>query len=262
MAVGSEHIAQRCPLDGRITGTETSMLVGPITEEPIPMSTLDRLAMVMDCFRDTPRLTLGEVARRTGIPRSSVHRMLLKLVRMDWLRREGLEYEVGDKLGDLGAISLYRNKFERVVVPLLYNLHLVTDQAVHLGVLEGSNVRYVQKIGSRAIPELQTGVGTRIPARSSAIGKALLAAGRRSPLAQPSGIAHRQRGVVFGTCTSGLGCIGVRVGALGGTEVGLSISGPLVRGKIDDRHVAPVQMAAVAISQYFEVPDRRHRQTG
>ena len=84
------------------------------------MSTLDRLAMVVDCFRDTPRLTLGEVARRTGIPRSSVHRMLLKLVRMDWLRREGLEYEIGDKLGDLGAISLYRNKFERVVVPLLY----------------------------------------------------------------------------------------------------------------------------------------------
>lgn len=238
------------------------MSVGPITEESIPMSTLDRLAMVVDCFRDTPRLTLGEVARRTGIPRSSVHRMLLKLVRMDWLRREGLEYEIGDKLGDLGAISLYRNKFERVVVPLLYNLHLVTNQAVHLGVLEGSNVRYLQKIGSQAIPDLQTGVGSRITARSSAIGKALLAAGRRSTVAQHSAIANHRYGVVFGTCTSGLGCIGVRVGALGEAEVGLSISGPLVRGKIDDRHVAPVQMAAVAISQYFEVPGGRHQQTG
>ncbi|MCD2106022.1 helix-turn-helix domain-containing protein [Rhodococcus erythropolis] len=74
------------------------------------MSTLDRLSAVVDCFRDAPRLTLGEVARRTGIPRSSVHRMLLKLVRMDWLRREGLEYEIGVKLGDLGALSLYRHR--------------------------------------------------------------------------------------------------------------------------------------------------------
>lgn len=42
------------------------MLVGPITEESIPMSTLDRLSVVVDCFRDAPRLTLGRWRAEPG----------------------------------------------------------------------------------------------------------------------------------------------------------------------------------------------------
>ncbi|MDJ0487862.1 helix-turn-helix domain-containing protein [Rhodococcus qingshengii] len=231
------------------------MLIGPITEEPIPMSTLDRLSVVVDCFRDAPRLTLGEVARRTGIPRSSVHRMLLKLVRMNWLRREGLEYEIGDKLGDLGALSLYRNKVDRVVTPLLQQLHFVTGHAVHLGVLEGNHVRYIQKIGSLMVPDLQTRVGSRIPAQASTIGKSLLSAGNRSVASSHNANDVRQHAVAFGICNSGMGCIGARIGVLDHMPVGLSICGPLIRGTIDKRNAAPVQMAAAAISQYFGMID-------
>lgn len=225
-------------------------MVRPITEKCTPMSTLDRLSLVVECFRDTPRLTLADVAHRTGIPRSSVHRMLLKLVRMGWLRREGLRYEIGDKLGDFGVLSLYRNKFDRVVAPLLEQLHEVTGCAVHFGVLEGNHVRYLHKVDSRIGPYLQTAVGSRIPARSSTIGKALLTAVR-----QPVGSLRidARHTTVFGTCTSGMGCIGARVGVLDTKEVGLSISGPLIRGKIDERNAGPVQMAAAAISQYLGV---------
>ncbi|MCD2106023.1 hypothetical protein O4214_10690 [Rhodococcus erythropolis] len=142
-----------------------------------------------------------------------------------------------------------------MVTPLLLQLHLVTGHAVHLGVLEGNHVRYIQKIGSQMVPDLQTRVGSRIPAQSSTIGKSLLRAGRRSVAPLQNTNEGRQQAVAFGICNSGMGCIGARIGVLDHLQVGLSICGPLIRGTIDKKNAAPVQMAAVAISQYFGVID-------
>ncbi|AQA23750.1 bacterial transcriptional regulator family protein [Rhodococcus sp. MTM3W5.2] len=137
-------------------------------------------------------------------------------------------------------MSLYRDSADRVVAPLLRELHLVTGHVVHLGILDGKDVLYLEKVGGAAAPHLRTRVGTRIPARSSTIGKALLTAAPRP-------------GVSFGTCVTGFGCIGARVGSLGGAEVGLSVSGPMDRLKFDQRHAAPVRMAAAAIAHYFDL---------
>ncbi|PTR45406.1 IclR-like helix-turn-helix domain-containing protein [Rhodococcus sp. OK611] len=216
------------------------MSAGDSSKASLPTSTLDRLSLVLDTFRSAPRLSLTEVSRGTGIPRTSTLRMLEQLVRMGWLRRRGAEYELGDTLAELGALSLYRDSVDRVVTPLLRELHLVTGHVVHLGVLDGKDVLYLEKVGGSAAPHLRTRVGTRIPARSSTIGKALLASAPRP-------------GVSFGTCVTGFGCIGARVGSLGGAEVGLSVSGPMDRLKFDQRHAAPVRMAAAAIAHYFDL---------
>ncbi|MFM1728800.1 helix-turn-helix domain-containing protein [Prescottella soli] len=226
-------------------------------EKDLPASTLDRLSLVLDSFRSAQRLSLTDMSRRTGIPRTSTRRMLEQLVRMGWLRRQGVEYELGDKLVKIGALSLYQANMDRVVRPLLRELHLVTGHVVHLGILDGKDVLYLEKVGGRASPDLRTWVGARIPARSSTIGKALLAAGSRPDVT--SGDVRRdfdnayRLGVAFGTCVAGFGCIGVRVGSLGGAEVGLSVSGPMDRVRFDHQHVAPVRMAAAAIAQYFDL---------
>jgi DNA-binding IclR family transcriptional regulator len=102
--------------------------------------------------------------------------MLDQLARMGWLRRRGVEYELGGKLVEMGILTLYQNKFDYVVAPLLYELQRVTGHAVHLGVLDGNDVLYLQKIETQSGPVLQTRAGGRIPARLSTIGKALLAA--------------------------------------------------------------------------------------
>ncbi|WP_433607331.1 IclR family transcriptional regulator [Prescottella agglutinans] len=211
----------------------------------LPASTLDRLSLLLDSFHGTARLTLTELSRRTGIPRTSTHRMLDHLVRMGWLSRIGAEYELGSRLVEVGARALYRNRLDRAVDPLLRELHHATGHVVHLGALDGSDVVYMEKVGSA--PELPTRVGTRIPARSSTIGRALLTTAPRT--------ARGRLGVAFGTCSSGMGCIGVRVGSLDGVEMGLSISGPLSRVRFDDRDAAPVRLAAVAIGQLLDLID-------
>ncbi|MFE3290025.1 IclR family transcriptional regulator [Rhodococcus sp. NPDC059234] len=230
---------------------------GEASERGLPASTLDRLSLVLDSFRSAPRLSLTDVSRCTGIPRTSTYRMLEHLVRMGWLRRRGVEYGLGDKLAEIGALSLYQNRFDRVVPPLLRELHSVTGHVVHLGVLDGTHVLYLDKVGGGAAPDLHTRIGDRIPAQSSTIGKALLAAVRGSATAvagdrPASGGTHRS-GVAYGTCAAGFECIGVRVGSLDGAELGLSVSGPANRLKFDHRHAAPVRMAAAAIGQYLDL---------
>ncbi|SEK96313.1 IclR family transcriptional regulator [Rhodococcus maanshanensis] len=232
------------------------MSIGDGSRTSLPTSGLDRLALILDRFRSASRLNLTELSRSTGIPRTSTLRMLDQLVRMGWLRRTGVEYELGDTLAELGALSLYRGSVDRVVTPLLRELHLVTGHVVHLGILDGKDVLYLEKVGGAAAPHLQTRVGARIPARSSTIGKALLAAGPLPDRAAPDSDDERNRrrsGVSFGTCAAGFGCIGARVGSLGGAEVGLSVSGPMSRLKFDHRHAAPVRMAAAAIAHYFDL---------
>lgn len=226
------------------------MSAGRSTQSAAPSSTIDRFSLVMNLFRETSRLTLTEAARRTGIPRTSTLRLLERLVRLGWLRRHGTWYELGDVLAEFEVLALNRHKFDLVVTPLLHELHRVTGCVVHLGSLEGKQVRYLAKVGGQAAPELRTQVGARVPAHSSTMGKALLAAGRR-PGTDP-GVTGFEPGVAFGTCVTGYGCVGVHVGTLRGTAVGLSVSGPPNSVRFDRWHAAPVQMTAFAIARYLD----------
>ncbi|NEW46291.1 IclR family transcriptional regulator [Nocardia cyriacigeorgica] len=221
----------------------------PVSDTPntaVPSSTLDRLSLVIDSFRDTPRATLTDIVRHTGIPRTSTLRMLDQLVRMGWLRRRGHQYELGDRLAELGILAAYQNGFDRMVGPLLSELHRVTGHIVHLGVLDGGEVVYLDKVGGRTAPTLHTQVGSRIPAAASTIGKALTAPAHRAAADRPAGIA-------FGVCTSGLGCIGARIGTYRGTQIGLSISGPRTQVRFDLPNAAPVRLTAAAIAHYLDL---------
>ncbi|WP_280236759.1 IclR family transcriptional regulator [Nocardia cyriacigeorgica] len=234
----------------------------PVTDTPntaVPSSTLDRLSLVIDNFRDAPRATLTDISRHTGIPRTSTLRMLEHLVRMGWLRRHDLRYELGDRLAEIGILAAYQNGFDRVVGPLLSELHRVTGYIVHLGVLAGGEIVYLDKVGDRTTPTLHTQVGSRVPAATSTIGKALTAPTHRAGADRPARIA-------FGVCTSGLGCIGARVGTYRGTQLGLSISGPRTRVRFDAPNAAPVRLTAAAIAHYLDltadrlpVPASAHR---
>jgi DNA-binding IclR family transcriptional regulator len=52
-----------------------------VTVEPTtPSAVIDRVSLVLDAFDGPGRLTLAQIVRRTGLPRSSAHRMLERLV--------------------------------------------------------------------------------------------------------------------------------------------------------------------------------------
>lgn len=69
------------------------------------LSVLQRSALVLDVFPRGAALTLAEVSTRTGLPRSTTHRLLVDLADLGWLTRRGNTFELGMALFELGNAS-------------------------------------------------------------------------------------------------------------------------------------------------------------
>ncbi len=144
-------------------------------ESATPSAVIDRVSLVLDAFDGPGRLTLAQIVRRTGLPRSSAHRMLERLVQLRWLRRSGRDYELGMRLVELGSLAVHQDRVHRAAMPVLHELHRATGLVVHLAVLDGSDVVYLEKVGDRMMAAIPTRVGGRHPAHCTAVGKAILA---------------------------------------------------------------------------------------
>ncbi|WP_433526096.1 IclR family transcriptional regulator [Nocardia pseudovaccinii] len=139
-------------------------------------SLVERMTLIMESFGGAQtRLTLEEVSGRTNIPRSSTHRILKHLVQLRWLERDGREYGLGSLALGLGGREDGHNALRAAAFPLLHALAVRTEMVVHLAVLDGTEVYYLDKFGGRAAVEIPSRVGGRAPAHCTAIGKSMLA---------------------------------------------------------------------------------------
>lgn len=238
-----------------------------LTEES-PSSVLDRVALILSAFEDGESLTLSAIVDRTGIPRSSIHRMLNRLVMLQWLRRTDRTYQLGFRFIELGSLALQQDTLHRAAQPLMHELHRITGMVVHLGVLDGHDVVYVEKIGGVLGTSVPTRVGGRLPACKSAVGRALLAfANSASDDHRPELTRVRESGIAMesGEALRGFSCLAAPIGPPGRPVAAISICGPSPRMHLDHRAAAPVRMAAGAIwqtmSQRPRSTDTRRRLT-
>ena len=200
------------------------------------------------------------------MPRSSAHRMLERLVQLRWLRRSGRDYELGMRLVELGSLAVHQDRLVRAAGPLLGELHRATGLVVHLAVLDGADVVYLDKVGDRSIP---TRVGARQPAHCTAVGKAILAYRDGEPeldlrarqtkysISSAAQLAVelakvRAHGVAFEREESllGFGCVAAPIGGPGEAQevvAAVSVCGPMNRMMFDQRLAAPVRMTAMGI---------------
>src|SRR5579862_6213852 len=152
-------------------------------------SMVDRVVLILSVFeRSSEALTAGQISVRSGIPRSSVHRILQQLVSARWLMRHEDGYALGLRMFEIGSLVGHRSRITSAARPFIHELAERTGQVVHLAVLDQQDVVYLDKIGSaladRAFADtLPSRVGGRLPAHCTAVGKALLA---YSPLATVS----------------------------------------------------------------------------
>ncbi|WP_330254603.1 IclR family transcriptional regulator [Nocardia sp. NBC_00565] len=141
-----------------------------------PVSMIERMTLILDAFDgSTPTLTLLGLAERTGLPRSTVHRILDQMIRLRWLAHAPGGYRLGMRPLELGGLAADHNEIRDVVSPLLHDLCQRTGMVGHLGVLDGREVLYLDKAGGRFTASIPTRLGGRMPAHSTALGKALLA---------------------------------------------------------------------------------------
>ena len=141
-----------------------------------PASMVERMTAIIDAFDDPDlRLTLEEIAARTGLPRSTTHRILDQLVRLGWVERGTRGYGLGPRALGLGSQRTRDEvQIRHAAAPHLHDLQVRTGLVVHLSELDGADVVYLDKLGGRLAAAVPSRVGERAPAHSTAGGKAML----------------------------------------------------------------------------------------
>jgi DNA-binding IclR family transcriptional regulator len=138
-------------------------------------SILSKAFAVLNTFdQNSRRMPLAEVARRSKLPKSTVHRVLGMLTQLGAVVREGDSYRMGLSMFQLGSCSP-EVALRDVALPHMEALHRATGQTLHLAVLQGTDVIYLEKLRSRSARPLPTVVGGSLPAHLTGVGKVLLA---------------------------------------------------------------------------------------
>lgn len=121
--------------------------------------------------------TIDELAEQLKLTRSNVHRTLQTLAHARYLVKDEAtgSYQGSMKLFELGARQLARYSVRRYAPPSMRALAEASGETVHLSVLDGFHVVYIDKIDSPQPVRSYTAVGGRAPAYAVATGKAMLA---------------------------------------------------------------------------------------
>lgn len=240
--------------------------VAPAGRE-LPPSMVERVTLIMDAFeRRTTTLTLEQVTARTGLPRSTAHRILDQLVQVRWLEHGSFGYSLGSRSLRLGGQDGSHGEIREAAAPVLQELFVRTGMVVHLGVLDEANVHYLDKVGGSLATALPSRVGGRVPAHTTAIGKALLAwldpervdeithgrlvqrtersIGDLSTLHQELGRIRNRNGLAFetGEAVPGVSCVAAAIRGRRGAVAALSLCGDARSTRVE--RVAPLVMIA------------------
>jgi Transcriptional regulator len=122
-------------------------------------------------------LRLSEITDRTGLPKSTVHRILATLIDRHYIEKDESDsvYYLGLKFVEIA--SLYLNKIDLTTeaTPIMHSLASRFDATCYLAILEDNEVRYLEKIEKFNSLRLYTSIGKREPVHCTALGKVLLA---------------------------------------------------------------------------------------
>lgn len=126
---------------------------------------------------DRRTLSAPELARRFGLPRSTIFRLLTTLEQMGFLERAegGRDYRLGLAVLRLGFDYLASLELTELGTPVLNRLSEDTGHICHLVVRDGRSIVYVAKTAIYSPFRSTVSVGTRLPAHATVLGHALLA---------------------------------------------------------------------------------------
>jgi DNA-binding IclR family transcriptional regulator len=220
-------------------------------------------------------LTLGEIAETSGLPRSTAHRLIRQLEGLGALERTTRGWRVGVRMFEIGQLVPSQLRLRERALPYMGDLHEATRQTIHLAVLEGDDVVYVEVIAGHDKVRSPSRRGGRVPAHCTAVGKVLLAFTRDPPdpdsgpltartTATITSVAQlrrelaevRRAGLAFDDeeAARGLCCVAAPVNDHRGTIAAISIS-MATGGSLTPRTAAPaVRPAAAALSRDLRGP--------
>ncbi|MEE2058461.1 IclR family transcriptional regulator [Rhodococcus artemisiae] len=136
---------------------------------------VERFTLILDAIAAGPdRMYLEEITEITGLPRSTVFRLLAQLIDQGWIEHHSRGYQPGPRMFTMNRTKDY-SRLRGAASGILNELHANTQGVVHLTVLEGSSIYFLDRIGGAASAAIPSQVATHLPAESTISGRVLLA---------------------------------------------------------------------------------------
>jgi IclR family transcriptional regulator, blcABC operon repressor len=136
-----------------------------------------RAALILDVLAQSAGEPMGpsELARRLSLPKSSIANVCGALADAGFVRRVGTGFTLGRRLAELGGAYLATVDQVQEFYDAARQLPTGSEETVQLAVLDGLEVTYLARHDGRQPVQLTSGIGRRLPAFSTATGKAALA---------------------------------------------------------------------------------------
>jgi DNA-binding IclR family transcriptional regulator len=137
----------------------------------------DRVAAVLGAFGTSHNaMTLSELARRTGLPLTTTHRLTGELARQGLLERDDEQrYRIGLRLWEIASTAARAVDLRDAALPVLQELYAATRENVQLAVLDGAQAVYLERLSGPDSVHVVTRAGSRLPVHATGVGLVLLA---------------------------------------------------------------------------------------
>ena len=133
------------------------------------------LAVIRTFSASAPQQTLTEVAQRAGLTRAGARRILLTLVHLGYVQSQGRQFSLTPRILDLGFAYLSSLPLWNLAEPVMEALVEEIKESCSAAVLDGADIVYVLRVPTHKIMSINLGIGSRLPAHCTSMGRTLLA---------------------------------------------------------------------------------------
>src|SRR5882724_11239005 len=160
-----------------VEATATHQRKSKAPAERYRIHVIDRAAQILDSFGfDHQELSVSEIGAKTGLHRSTAHRILMALEYNDLIKQnpDTGKYHLGIKLFKLGHQAVSQLSLREICRPFLMRIMNETQETLHLAVLDDDQVLYLDKVEGPHALRMPSRVGRHIPTYCTSLGKAML----------------------------------------------------------------------------------------
>jgi IclR family pca regulon transcriptional regulator len=133
------------------------------------------LQVIRSFSERAPRQTLSEVAAATGLTRAGARRILLTLQTLGYVDFDGKLFALTPRILDLGFAYLSSMPIWNRAEPVMEALVQQVQESCSAAVLDDTDIVYVMRVSTHKIMRISLGVGSRLPAWCTSMGRLLLA---------------------------------------------------------------------------------------
>ncbi len=141
------------------------------------MTSLARGLAVIQAFNHEKReLTISQLSNKTGLSRAAVRRCLYTLARLGFAGSDdGRHFFLRPRVLALGHSYLFSMPLASAAQPVLEHLSRILHESCSIATLDGLDIIYVARADVTRIMSIDLGVGSRLPAFCTSMGRVLLA---------------------------------------------------------------------------------------